>query len=77
MSRHKEVLCGASWAATTPRPITGLFRSLLQGGRIVEQHPFDNRQRETSVFDQVIVELTELEIVALSVLVTAEQIHDL
>src|SRR6266480_1275888 len=51
--------------------------AFLQRGRISEQDPFDNGYRQTAVFDQIIVELTEPEVFALSVLVTAEQIHDL
>jgi hypothetical protein len=47
-----------------------LFGCLLQRGRIIEQDPFDHRDWQTAVLDQIIVELTETEIFALSILVT-------
>src|SRR6266576_3259971 len=58
-------------------PDSSLFHCFLQGGRIIEQNPFDDRHRQTSVLDQVVMELAEAEIFALSIFVTAEQIHDL
>src|SRR5207244_11281192 len=56
---------------------SGLFRCLLHRGRVVEQNPFDHRDRQTAVLDTDIVELAEPEIVAVSILVAAEQIHNL
>lgn len=47
-----------------------LFGCLLQRSRIIEQNPFDYRDWETAVLDQVIVELAESEIFALLILVT-------
>ena len=45
--------------------------------RIVQENPFDDRQRQTAIFDQVVVELAKPEIIALAIFVTAEQVHDL
>jgi hypothetical protein len=50
---------------------------LLNRSRIIEQHPFDYRNWQTAILDQVIVKLTEPEIFALFIFVAAEQIHDL
>src|SRR5262249_10580306 len=56
---------------------SSLFRCLLQRTRIIKVDPFDDRNWQAAVFDQVIVELTQPEIVALFIFITAEQIHDL
>ncbi len=64
-------------ADTTPRAITGLLRSLLQCRRIIEQDPFDDRNWQAAVLDQVIVKLAEPEVFALSILVAPQQMHDL
>src|SRR5205085_3598157 len=42
-----------------------------------DQNPFDNREREAAVLDQVIVELAEAKIWTGFVAITPEQIHDL
>jgi len=54
-----------------------LFHRLLQRGRIIEQDPFDHRDWQTAVLDQVVVKLIKAKILTLSIFVTAEQIHDL
>jgi hypothetical protein len=59
------------------RMVISSFHRLLHRTGIIEQNPFDYRDWQTPVLDQVIVELTKPKIVALSIFVAAEQIHDL
>ena len=53
------------------------FGCLLHRARIIEQNPFDYRDWQAAVLNQVIMELAEPEIIALSILITTKQIHDL
>src|SRR4029077_4571937 len=56
--------------AQTLRMVISLLHRLLHRVRIIEQDPFDYRDWQTAVLDQVIVELTKPKIVALSIFVT-------
>src|ERR1043166_8771251 len=53
------------------------FRRFLQRSRIVEQNPFDYRNWQAAILDEVIMKLPQSETFALPVFVAAEQIHDL
>src|SRR5437667_1036954 len=44
---------------------------------IIQQKPFNDRNGQAAVLDQIVMELTEPEIFAVLIFVTAEQIHDL
>src|SRR5207248_10654997 len=66
-----------SCATKNTTSYASLLRRLLHPIRIIEQNPFDYRDWQTAVLDQVSVELTKPKIVALSIFVAAEQIHDL
>src|SRR5581483_1138260 len=49
----------------------------LQVRRIVEQDPFEHRNRQRTVGDQIVVELTEAELRSFDIAIAAEQPHDL
>ena len=53
------------------------MQRLLQRRRVVEENPFDDRQRQAAVLDQVVVKLSEAEVRALFFTVASEQIHNL
>jgi hypothetical protein len=53
-----------------------LLHRLLHRVRIIEQNPFDYRDWQTAVLDQVIVELTKPKVVALSIYYRVPAIRD-
>src|SRR5947209_18804743 len=66
-------------ASLRPRPAFqnrfALFQGSLDGRRIIEQNPFNNRNWQTSVLNQIVMELPEPEIRTFFVMIFPEQIH--
>jgi len=63
--RARFVLPSRSFGvASTEAATRYLFQRLLNRSRIIEQHPFDYRNWQIAILDQVIVKLAEPEIFA-------------
>src|SRR5262245_18830464 len=69
-------IAARSTAAGTARSAS-VFEDLIERGGVIQQDPLDNRNRETAILDQIVVELAKAKVRAHFVVIFAEQIHDL
>src|SRR5512138_108878 len=73
---HGGLRAGDSSAGESARRLR-LLQRFAQRGVVVEHQPLDDGERQSAVAQQLIVERTETERVALLVPILAEQPHDL